>query len=79
MNPRIQYALTADGASVAFWSLGIGPPVIQMPLMPFTHIQLEWEDPDFNAWYTALLQRFRLIRYDTRGCGLSSASASPAW
>ncbi len=73
MDPRIQYALTADGASVAFWSLGSGPPVIQMPLMPFTHIQMEWQDPDFNAWYTALLQRFRLIRYDTRGCGLSSA------
>lgn len=73
MEPRIQFALTADGASVAFWSLGSGQPVIQMPTMPFTHIQMEWQDPDFNAWYTALLQRFRLIRYDTRGCGLSSA------
>lgn len=73
MDPRIQYALTADGASVAFWSLGSGPPVIQMPTMPFTHIQLEWQDPDFNSWYTGLLQKFRLIRYDTRGCGLSSA------
>lgn len=73
MDPRIQYALTADGASIAFWSLGSGPPVIQMPTMPFTHIQLEWQDPDFNAWYSGLLQQFRLIRYDTRGCGLSSA------
>jgi len=73
MEPRIQYALTADGASVAFWSLGSGPAVIQMPTMPFTHIQMEWEDADFNAWYTGLLQHFRLTRYDTRGCGLSSA------
>ncbi len=73
MEPRIQYALTADGASIAYWSLGDGPPVIQMPSIPFTHIQAEWQDPDWNAWYTTLIEHFQLIRYDTRGCGLSAA------
>ncbi|HMO96566.1 MAG TPA: adenylate/guanylate cyclase domain-containing protein [Tepidiformaceae bacterium] len=74
MEPRIQYALTHDGASVAYWALGDGPPVIQMPSIPFTQIQAEWQDPDWNAWYQELLQHFQLIRYDTRGCGLSAAS-----
>lgn len=44
-----------------------------MPSIPFTHIQAEWQDPDWNAWYGTLIERFQLIRYDTRGCGLSSA------
>ncbi|HMO55464.1 MAG TPA: hypothetical protein PJ994_13235, partial [Tepidiformaceae bacterium] len=65
MEPRIQYALTHDGASVAYWALGDGPPVIQMPSIPFTQIQAEWQDPDWHAWYQELLQHFQLIRYDT--------------
>jgi hypothetical protein len=28
MEPRIQYAKTADGVSIAFWTLGQGPPLV---------------------------------------------------
>lgn len=73
MEPRIQYALTDDGASIAYWALGDGPPVIQMPSIPFTHIQAEWQDPDWHAWYQELLQHVQVIRYDSRGCGLSAS------
>ena len=69
----MQYARTRDGASLAYWALGEGPTLIQLPSVPFTHIQKEWEDPDWRAWYETLASRFRLVRYDTRGCGLSSA------
>ena len=27
MEPRIQYAKTADGVSIAFWTLGVGMPL----------------------------------------------------
>ncbi len=73
MEPRIQYAQTSDGANIAWWSLGDGPAVIQLPSIPFTHIQMEWDDPNWRAWYLAFGEGFRLIRYDSRGCGLSSA------
>ena len=73
MQPRIQYARTADGANLAFWALGEGSPLIQMPSIPFSHVQMEWEDPDWHAWYEAISPGFKLVRYDTRGCGLSSA------
>ena len=42
MEPRIQYAKTADGVSIAFWTLGEGQPLVQMSSLPFSHIQLEW-------------------------------------
>ena len=35
MEPRIQYAKTADGVSIAFWTLGEGMPIVQMPNIPF--------------------------------------------
>ena len=31
MEPRIQYAKTADGVSIAFWTLGKGIPSVLMP------------------------------------------------
>jgi class 3 adenylate cyclase/pimeloyl-ACP methyl ester carboxylesterase len=74
LQPRIQYAQTSDGASIAFWGVGDGAPLIQLPSIPFTHIQMEWEDPDWNAWFNAISPGYRLVRYDSRGCGLSSSA-----
>jgi class 3 adenylate cyclase len=70
MEPRIQYAKTADGVSIAFWTLGEGPPLIHMPVM-FSHVQLEWEIPQCRRWYERLAEGRTLIRLDTRGMGLS--------
>src|SRR3990170_4289175 len=70
MEPRIQYAKTADGVSIAFWTLGEGVPLVHMPLV-FSHIQLEWQIAECRRWYERLGQRRKLIRYDVRGMGLS--------
>ena len=70
MEPRIQYAKTSDGVSIAFWTLGEGMPLVYLP-PPYTHIQLEWQFPEMRHWYERLAQRRKLIRFDTRGMGLS--------
>ncbi len=31
MEPRIQYAKTEDGVSIAYWTLGDGKPLVSMP------------------------------------------------
>ena len=71
MEPRIQYAKTADGVSIAFWTLGEGMPVVEMPTLPWSHIQLEWQNPDQRRFYERLAENRRLVRYDGRGTGLS--------
>src|SRR4030042_2395429 len=70
MEPRIQYAQTTDGVSIAFWTLGEGMPLVHMPL-PFSHIQLEWQIPECRQWYERLAQNRKLVRYDYRGSGFS--------
>ena len=70
MDPRIQYAKTADGVSIAFWTLGDGPPLIHMPLN-VSHIQMESEYPECRDWYQRLAEDRMLVRYDHRGHGLS--------
>jgi pimeloyl-ACP methyl ester carboxylesterase len=71
VEPRIQYAQTEDGVSIAHFSLGEGMPLVIMPNIPFSHIQLEWQAAEYREWNEHIVQRRRLIRYDSRGQGLS--------
>jgi class 3 adenylate cyclase len=71
MEPRVQYAQTADKVSIAFWTLGEGAPLVLMMSPPFSHIQLEWQMPEFRRWYARLAETRKLVRYDGRGSGLS--------
>ena len=70
MEPRIQFAQTKDGVSIALWTLGEGEPFIYMPAQ-FSHIQLEWQNRDVRRWYERLAEKRKLVRYDGRGTGLS--------
>jgi class 3 adenylate cyclase len=76
MEPRIQYAQTTDGVSIAFWTLGEGVPVVLMPAIPWSHIQLEWQNPGWRRWYERLAEKRKLVRYDGRGAGLSDRNVA---
>ncbi len=72
MEPRIQYAKTSDGVSIAFWTLGEGMPLVQAPFLGWSHIQMEWQNPILRSLYERHAERGRrLVRYDSRGSGLS--------
>ena len=71
MEPRIQYAKTSDGVSIAYWTLGEGPPLVYMPPNLNSHIQLEWQWPAWRAWYQRVAENWKVVRYDGRGSGLS--------
>ena len=71
MEPRIQYAKTTDGVSIAFFTLGEGMPLVLAPHVGVNHIQLEWQWPEYRAFLERLAQKARLVGYDLRGFGLS--------
>ena len=71
MYPLIQYATTSDSVSIAFWTLGSGPPAIFLPALPFANLQVEWEMPAYRRWFERLAERRTVIHYDSRGTGLS--------
>ena len=70
MEPRIQYAKTTDGVSIAFWTLGEGMPFVLINNIPFSHIQLE-SRYGFQALYDKVAAKRKLIRFDPRGLGMS--------
>src|SRR3990172_11562015 len=75
-EPRIQYAKTSDGVSIAYWTLGEGEPLLHMPAFPWSHIQLEWQIPFMRHFYERLARGRRLVRYDARGTGSSDRDVS---
>jgi class 3 adenylate cyclase/pimeloyl-ACP methyl ester carboxylesterase len=72
MEPRIQYAKTADGVSIAFWTLGEGMALVQTPVSPCGVLQVEWQIPPIRAWDERVAQKRMLVKYDSRGVGLST-------
>ena len=73
MDPSIQYARTKDGVNIAFYALGQGAPVVRMPIIPWSHIQFQWQNsPGERAIAEAAAERFTHIRYDCRGSGSST-------
>ena len=75
MEPRVQYGQTKDGVSIAFWTLGEGPPMVQMPSAPISPSLRAWQTPEGRRWYEGLANGRMLIRYDNRGCGDSQRDA----
>ena len=71
MEPRIQYAKTSDGVSIAFAEAGEGRLLIAMLPPAFSHAELSWE----RVWLPPLASRFRTVWYDARGTGLSDRHA----
>lgn len=76
MEPKIRYAKSADGTSIAYWAIGEGPALIYMPTMPWSHIEREWAIPEWRRRYERLATGRRLVRYDARGFGLSDPDPS---
>ena len=71
MEPRIKYAKTSDGVNIAFTTYGEGPALIWSHQPNVSHVQREWQIPIFRAFFAAFAAQRMLVRFDTRGVGLS--------
>lgn len=57
--------------SIAFWEIGHGKPVLITHPASISHGELEWSVPSIASFYRSMAERYRVIRYDPRGFGLS--------
>ncbi len=67
----IQFTTTADGVGIAYWEIGSGIPFIVTHNWTLSHAELEWTVPSIASFHIALSERYRVIRFDPRGFGLS--------
>ncbi len=67
---EIRFCTAGDGIRLAYAVSGAGPPLVKTANW-LSHLAYDWESPVWRHWLTELSCRFRLVRYDERGCGLS--------
>lgn len=74
-DDEIRFFESHDGTRLAYAVSGDGPPVILLPSW-LTHLDFQRRSVAWQPFLSALAGRYRLIRYDPRGCGLSDRNVS---
>lgn len=74
-SQAVSFAKTKDGFNLAVASVGSGPPLIRASHWA-TSADYDWENPSTGPLLQHLANRFRVIRYDGRGMGLSDRAIS---
>ncbi len=75
MQQEIQYCAASDGVRLAYATMGKGPLIVRAPHW-FTHLEYDLNSPVQRHFVLGLAHRHRLLRYDTRGNGLSQRDVS---
>jgi pimeloyl-ACP methyl ester carboxylesterase/DNA-binding CsgD family transcriptional regulator len=75
VEQEIRFADVA-GQRVAWAAVGSGPTLV-LGGWWCSHLELDWQDPAFRRFAERLATRFRVVRYDRPGTGLSDRDVAP--
>jgi pimeloyl-ACP methyl ester carboxylesterase/DNA-binding CsgD family transcriptional regulator len=70
MNQSIRFCTAADGVRLAYAVSGEGPEIV-MSSTWLTHLEHQWRSLAWQPWLEAFTNGNRVLRHDSRGCGLS--------
>lgn len=71
MDPALSYARTSDDLTIAYTSIGQGPPLVFVPPVPMSNVTGYWRVPVLRAAYERMAARLRVVMLDGRGTGHS--------
>jgi pimeloyl-ACP methyl ester carboxylesterase/DNA-binding CsgD family transcriptional regulator len=74
MNQSIRFCRTADGVRLAYAVSGEGPPLV-MSATWLTHLEHQWRSLAWRPWLDIFTRDHKVLRHDSRGCGLSDRNA----
>ena len=82
MRQQVRYLTTPDGVRLAWAAAGKGPVLLKAANW-LSHLEYEWDSPLWRHWMRFLGGRFRFIRYDERGNGMTDRDvgdlSAPRW
>lgn len=67
---EVRFCTAADGVRIAYTAVGDGPPLVKTANW-LNHLEYDWQGPIWTHLLHAMAARYRLVRYDQRGNGLS--------
>lgn len=68
VEQQIRFATASDGVSIAYATVGSGPPLVKAPNY-MSHLEYEWHSPIWRHWWEELAKNHLLVRFDQRGEG----------
>jgi DNA-binding SARP family transcriptional activator/alpha-beta hydrolase superfamily lysophospholipase len=76
MPPRqeVRFCTSRDGVRIAYATVGDGAPLLKTANW-LNHLEFDWESPVWRHFFRAFSAKRRLVRYDSRGNGLSDWEA----
>jgi pimeloyl-ACP methyl ester carboxylesterase len=74
MEQLIRFCTAADGTKIAYSVAGSGPPLVKTANY-LSHLEADWDSPVKRHLLQAFSKHNTLVRYDTRGTGLSDWQA----
>jgi pimeloyl-ACP methyl ester carboxylesterase/DNA-binding CsgD family transcriptional regulator len=74
MQQDIRFCRTADGVRLAYAVSGDGPPLV-MSATWLTHLEQQWRSLAWRPWLDIFTRDHKVLRHDSRGCGLSDRDA----
>lgn len=66
----IRFCTASDGVRLAYATIGRGTPIVRAAHW-LTHLEYDYESPIWRPFLESIARRYKLVRYDQRGCGLS--------
>jgi pimeloyl-ACP methyl ester carboxylesterase/DNA-binding CsgD family transcriptional regulator len=75
MNQSIRFCTTMDGAKLAYAVSGEGSPLV-MSATWLSHLEHQWRSLAWRPWLDAFTREHKVLRHDSRGCGLSDRNIS---
>lgn len=71
LKQTIRFCQTNDNHAIAYAVSGREKPVLVKAANWLSHLEFDCSSPVWAHWWKGLSERFKLVRYDERGCGLS--------
>jgi pimeloyl-ACP methyl ester carboxylesterase len=70
LQQDVRFCSSADGVSIAYASVGQGPPLLKAPNW-MNHLEYDWKSPVWGHMLRAFAKDHTVVRFDQRGNGLS--------
>ncbi len=74
LRPQTSYARADDGVTIAYSVIGDGPVTIVVVSPLTSQLELAWEEPALEHFWSRFAACARLVLFDRRGAGLSDRS-----